>query len=89
MHADHDVVHRRERCIVRLDHDAQALVDLGEIGFGDDDGDLDDFVRLRIETGHLEVDPHHPAIGCLRGGGTCIITHTDTLGQMGARTQWT
>ena len=68
---------------------ARWNVDLGEIGFGDDDGDLDDFIRLRIETGHLKVDPHHPAIGRLRRGVTRIITHTDTLGEIGARTRWT
>ncbi len=40
-----------------MDHDARALGDDPQIGVGDDRGDLDDRVDLRLQAGHFEVHP--------------------------------
>jgi hypothetical protein len=43
---------------VRLVHDQhRSLGDRGEPGVGHDDGDLEDPVAVRIEAGHLHVEP--------------------------------
>jgi hypothetical protein len=57
VHLDDDGIHRRQGCVMGLDDQADALVQLSEVWIGDDAGDLDDLVVLCVQTGHLQVDP--------------------------------
>ena len=58
MHPDDDVGHRRQRGVVGVDHDVDAVAKNVQVSVGDQDGDLDQLVRAQIQPGHLTVDPH-------------------------------
>ena len=59
----HEVAHVVERGLVGLDDDVESGVEDVQVEVGDDDGDLDEFVDLDIESRHLAVDPDEPISG--------------------------
>ena len=50
-------VHARKRGLVLVDREHRPLGDETQRGVGDEGRDLDDRVGLRLQTGHLEIDP--------------------------------
>ena len=67
VHVDDDRVHALEdREVVGPDDDVDARIELGEVGVGHDDSDLDELVLGEVQAGHLAVDPHE---SILRGHG--------------------
>ena len=44
----------------RADHDVHAVAEDVQLGVRDQDRDLDQGIRLQVESGHLAVDPHDP-----------------------------
>ena len=77
VHVADEVVHARERGVVLVDDDLHAVVEQGQVGVGDDAGDLDDHVVLDIEPGHLEIDPRRSAVvRRARSGGHCRLHAT-------------
>ena len=51
-------VHAVEHVIGDVDDETRALCQNFEIGAGHDRGDLDDGAPLRIQPGHLQIDPN-------------------------------
>ena len=68
MHVAHEVVHLGQRLRRLVDHQVGALAHDLEVVVGDERGDLDDHVAVRLEAGHLEVHPdeHRGRIGRCR-----------------------
>jgi hypothetical protein len=50
-------IHAAERGVVLVDHPHRRLADLDQIVIGDDERHLEDSIAVRLEAGHLEVDP--------------------------------
>ena len=57
VHGPHDVVHPRQHVGRLVDHEVGALGHDVELVVGDQRGDLDDGVALRVQPGHLQVEP--------------------------------
>ena len=57
VHVRHELVHVVERRLVGLDHDREPRIDQIQVVVGDDDGDLDEFVDVDIESRHFAIDP--------------------------------
>src|SRR5690606_29747008 len=56
------LVHGRQKVVRLVDRDYRPLFEDVELHVGDQGGDLDDAITIRVESGHFEVDPDQ-AIG--------------------------
>jgi hypothetical protein len=65
VHTRDEVVHVRQRRGIGLDHHLEAGIEDVELEVGDHDRDLDEFVDLEVEPGHLAIDPDEAVV--LRG----------------------
>ena len=66
VHVHDERVHRRERRVIWLDDEANALIDLGEVGLGDNAGNLDNLIGRHAQAGHLAIDPDESVV-CRHG----------------------
>ncbi len=51
------LVHLGQRCFVLMDRIDRPLGDQSQRGIGHERGNLDDRIRLWLQTGHFEIDP--------------------------------
>ena len=64
-------IHPLEQAIRLLDRDHRPFGDNIELGIGDQGGHLDDPLPVRVEAGHLQVDPDQT----LAAGVLLVVFH--------------
>ncbi len=52
------LIHARQGGVTLMNRQHRSLRQDIEFGIGDDGGDLDNPILVRIESGHLQIDPH-------------------------------
>ncbi|MEZ5097012.1 MAG: hypothetical protein R2731_13480 [Nocardioides sp.] len=62
VHLPHEVAHLLQRLGGRLDDQVDAVAEDGQLGVGDQRGDLDERVGPQVQAGHLAVDPHQSVV---------------------------
>lgn len=62
MHVADELAHVREGRSSGPDDDLESGMQRPQFEVGDDDGDLDELIRVEIEARHLAVDPYEPVV---------------------------